>query len=68
MQNEIFKKREDMYNAGIEEDYLNGYIELTEGMDKIDKLSYEGYTKSDLAEEFDKLSKCIEENRQVYYD
>lgn len=45
MQNEIFKKREDMYNAGIEEDYLNGYIELTEGMDKIDKLSYEGYTK-----------------------
>lgn len=68
VQNEIFKKREDMYNAGIEEDYLNGYIELTEGMDKIDKLSYEGYTKSDLAEEFDKLSKCIEENRQVYYD
>lgn len=68
VQNEIFKKREDMYNAGIEEDYLNGHIELTEGMDKIDKLSYEGYTKSDLAEEFDKLSKCIEENRQVYYD
>lgn len=68
MQNEIFKKREDMYNAGIEEDYLNGYIELTEGMDKIDKLSYEGYTKSDLAEEFDKLNKCIKENRQVYYD
>lgn len=68
VQNEIFKKREDMYNAGIEEDYLNGYIELTEGMDKIDKLSYEGYTKSDLAEEFDKLNKCIKENRQVYYD
>lgn len=68
VQNEIFKKREDMCNAGIEEDYLNGYIELTEGMDKIDKLSYEGYTKSDLAEEFDKLNKCIKENRQVYYD
>lgn len=68
VQNEIFKKREDMYNAGIEEDYHNGYVELTEGIDKIDKLSYEGYTKSDLAEEFDKLSKCIEENRRAYYN
>lgn len=67
VQNEIFKKREDMYNAGIEEDYLNGYIELTEGMDKIDKLSYEGYTKSDLAGEFEELSDKIDDEKSIRY-
>lgn len=67
VQDEIFKKREDMYNAGIEEDYLNGYIELTEGMDKIDKLSYEGYTKSDLAGEFEELSDKIDDEKSIRY-
>lgn len=67
VQNEIFKKREDMYNAGIEEDYLNGYIELTEVMDKIDKLSYEGYTKSDLAGEFEELSDKIDDEKSIRY-
>ena len=67
VQNEIFKKREDMYNAGIEEDYLNGYIELTEGMDKIDKLSYEGYTKSDLAGVFEELSDKINDEKSIRY-
>lgn len=67
VQNEIFKKREDMYNAGIEEDYLNGYIELTEGMDKIDKLSYEGYTKSDLAGVFEELSDKIDDEKSIRY-
>lgn len=67
VQNEIFKKREDMYNAGIEEDYHNGYVELTEGIDKIDKLSYEGYTKSDLAGEFEDLSDKIDDEKSIRY-
>ncbi len=67
VQNEIFKKREDMYNAGIEEDYHNGYVELTEGIDKIDKLSYEGYTKSDLAGEFEELSDKIDDEKSIRY-
>lgn len=68
VQNEIFKAREEMCNSSIVKHYYDYHYKLTKIINKIDKLSYEGYTKSDLAEEFDKLSKCIEENRQVYYD
>lgn len=56
-----------MYNAGIEEDYHNGYVELTEGIDKIDKLSYEGYTKSDLAGVFEELSDKIDDEKSIRY-
>ena len=67
VQNEIFKAREEMCNSSIVKHYYDYHYKLTKIINKIDKLSYEGYTKSDLAGEFEELSDKIDDEKSIRY-
>lgn len=67
VQNEIFKAREEMCNSSIVKHYYDYHYKLTKIINKIDKPSYEGYTKSDLAGEFEELSDKIDDEKSIRY-
>lgn len=67
VQNEIFKKREEIRTSGIPEDYYDAYYKLNKLIKRIEQLSYEGYTKSDLAGEFEELSDKIDDEKSIRY-
>ena len=67
VQNEIFKKREEIRTSGIPEDYYDAYYKLNKLIKRIEQLSYEGYTKADLEEDFDDLTIEIDMLKSIRY-
>ena len=67
VQNEIFKKREEIRTSGIPEDYYDAYYKLNKLIKRIEQLSYEGYTKADLEEDFEDLTIEIDMLKSIRY-